>query len=31
VRYPAVSPRGDLLVYERADTTGNVWMMEISP
>ena len=31
VRYPTVSPQGDLLVYERADTTGNVWMMEISP
>ena len=29
LRYPAISPQGDLLVYERAETTGNVWMMEL--
>jgi Tol biopolymer transport system component len=29
LRYPALSPQGDLLVYERAETTGNVWMMEM--
>jgi Tol biopolymer transport system component len=30
LRYPTLSPQGDLLVYERAETTGNVWMMEIA-
>jgi Tol biopolymer transport system component len=29
LRYPTVSPAGDTLVYERAETTGNVWMMEL--
>jgi Tol biopolymer transport system component len=29
VRTPAVSPRGDLVVYEYAQTMGNVWMVEI--
>jgi Tol biopolymer transport system component len=28
VRYPAWSPRGDRLVYEHAETTGNVWLLE---
>ncbi len=28
VRYPAFSPRGDALVYEYAETTGNVWILE---
>jgi hypothetical protein len=28
LRYPAWSPRDDQLVYERAETTGNVWMLE---
>lgn len=29
VRYPAWSPRGDQIVYEYAETTGNIWMMEL--
>ncbi|MFN0122743.1 MAG: winged helix-turn-helix domain-containing protein [Blastocatellia bacterium] len=29
VRYPAWSPRGDQIVYEYAETTGNVWMFEL--
>jgi Tol biopolymer transport system component len=28
VRYPAWSPRGDALVYEYAETTGNVWLLD---
>ena len=28
VRYPAWSPRGDRLVYEYAETTGNIWILE---
>lgn len=28
VRYPAWSPRGNQIVYEYAETTGNIWMME---
>jgi Tol biopolymer transport system component len=28
VRYPAWSPRGDRIVFEYAETTGNVWMVE---
>jgi Tol biopolymer transport system component len=28
VRYPAWSPLGDQIVYEYAETTGNVWMAE---
>lgn len=28
VRYPAWSPRGDQIVYEYAETTGNIWMMD---
>jgi TolB protein len=28
VRYPAWSPRGDRIVYEYAETTGNIWMIE---
>ena len=28
VRYPAWSPRGDQIVYEMAETTGNIWMTE---
>ena len=27
VRYPAWSPRGDQIVYEYAETRGNIWMM----
>ena len=27
VRYPAWSPRGDQVIYEYAETRGNVWMM----
>jgi Tol biopolymer transport system component len=27
VRYPAWSPRGDRLVFERAQTQGNVWQL----
>ena len=29
VRYPAWSPRGDQIVYEYAQTTGNVWTMDL--
>jgi Tol biopolymer transport system component/DNA-binding winged helix-turn-helix (wHTH) protein len=29
VRYPAWSPRGNQIVYEYAETTGNIWMMEL--
>jgi Tol biopolymer transport system component/DNA-binding winged helix-turn-helix (wHTH) protein len=29
VRYPAWSPRGDQIVYEYAETNGNIWMMEL--
>ena len=28
VRYPAWSPRGDLIVYEYAETTGNIWVVD---
>jgi eukaryotic-like serine/threonine-protein kinase len=28
VRYPAWSPRGDQIVYEYAETAGNVWLLE---
>jgi TolB protein len=30
VRYPAWSPRGNRLVYEYAETSGNVWMVELA-
>jgi Tol biopolymer transport system component/DNA-binding winged helix-turn-helix (wHTH) protein len=29
VRYPAWSPLNDRIAYEYAETTGNVWMMEL--
>jgi Tol biopolymer transport system component len=29
VRYPSMSPAGDKVVYEYAETTGNVWMVEL--
>ena len=29
VRYPTWSPRGDQIVYEYAETTGNIWMMRM--
>jgi Tol biopolymer transport system component len=29
VRYPSWSPRGDQIVYEFAETTGNIWMMRM--
>jgi Tol biopolymer transport system component/tRNA A-37 threonylcarbamoyl transferase component Bud32 len=28
VRYPAWSPRGDRIVYEYAETTGNIWVVD---
>ncbi|MCK6685241.1 MAG: serine/threonine-protein kinase [Thermoanaerobaculia bacterium] len=28
VRYPALSPKNDRIVYEYAETTGNIWMVE---
>jgi Tol biopolymer transport system component/DNA-binding winged helix-turn-helix (wHTH) protein len=28
VRYPAASPRGDQVVYEYTETTGNIWMLQ---
>ena len=30
VRYPAWSPQGDFIVYERAEITGNIWTSELS-
>ncbi|MBX7223730.1 MAG: protein kinase [Blastocatellia bacterium] len=29
VRYPAWSPTGDRIVFEYAETTGNIWMIEL--
>lgn len=29
VRYPDWSPRGNQIVYEYAETTGNIWLMEL--
>jgi Tol biopolymer transport system component/DNA-binding winged helix-turn-helix (wHTH) protein len=29
VRYPAWSPAGDRIVFEHAEATGNVWLMEL--
>ena len=29
VRYPAWSPHGDQIVYEYAETTGNIWMVRM--
>ena len=29
VRYPAWSPKNDVVAYEYAETTGNIWMMEL--
>ncbi|NOT62824.1 MAG: hypothetical protein HOP19_21660, partial [Acidobacteria bacterium] len=29
VRYPAWSPRGNQIVFEYAETTGNVWLMDL--
>lgn len=29
VRYPVWSPRGDQIVYEYAETTGNIWLMDL--
>ena len=28
-RYPAWSPKGNQIVYEYAETTGNIWLMEL--
>lgn len=28
VRYPNWSPKGDRIVYEYAETTGNIWMID---
>ncbi|HEY7404597.1 MAG TPA: winged helix-turn-helix domain-containing protein [Candidatus Angelobacter sp.] len=28
VRYPTFSPRGNQIVYESTESTGNIWMME---
>lgn len=28
LRYPAWSPQGDRIVYERSETTGNVWLLD---
>ncbi len=30
VRAPAWSPRGDRVVYEYAETTGNIWMVDVA-
>nr|MBA3765393.1 PD40 domain-containing protein [Acidobacteriota bacterium] len=29
LRYPAWSPRGDKIVYEYAETTGNIWIVDL--
>ena len=29
VRYPSWSPLGDKIVYEYAETTGNIWIMDV--
>ena len=29
VRYPEWSPRGDVVVYERGELRGNVWMLRL--
>jgi hypothetical protein len=29
VRYPAWSPAGNLVVYERGELRGNVWMLRL--
>jgi Tol biopolymer transport system component len=29
VRYPAWSPAGDRIVFEHAEATGNVWLVEL--
>jgi Tol biopolymer transport system component len=29
VRYPVMSPRGNQIVYERTETTGNIWMLQL--
>ena len=29
VRYPEISPAGDKIVFEYAETTGNVWMTQL--
>jgi serine/threonine protein kinase/Tol biopolymer transport system component len=29
VRYPSWSPKGDQIVYEYSETTGNIWLAEI--
>jgi len=29
VRYPSWSPLGEKIVYEYAETTGNIWMLEL--
>mgnify|MGYP006388212293 FL=1 len=31
VRYPAWSPTGDAIYYEVAETTGNIWLVEMAP
>ena len=30
VRYPEWSPRGDVVVYERGELRGNVWMLRLT-
>jgi Tol biopolymer transport system component len=31
VRYPAWSPAGEAIYFERAETTGNIWLVETGP
>jgi eukaryotic-like serine/threonine-protein kinase len=31
VRYPAWSPAGNAIYYELAETTGNIWLVEMAP
>jgi Tol biopolymer transport system component len=30
VRYPAWSPRGDVVVYERGELRGNIWTLRLA-
>lgn len=31
IRYPAWSPTGEAIYYELAETTGNIWLVDVAP